>query len=88
MRKLDVSEYDKQLYYKNNEFWDLMVTYDFEPVTEEKETEIIKYLDVPHLFNGIDERIAELSARADVSEQARTGVPRRLRNTRAPTLIS
>jgi len=60
LRKLDVNEYDKQLYYKNTEFWDLLDTYDFEPVTEENEEEIIKYLDVPRLYEGIDERIAEL----------------------------
>ena len=60
LRKLDISEYDKPLYYKNKEFWDLLVTYDFELVTEEKEKEIVKYFDVPRLYEGLDERIAEL----------------------------
>ena len=60
IRKLDVSEYDKLLLYKNNEFWDLLMTYDFELVTEEREKEIIKYMDLPRFFDDIDERIAEL----------------------------
>jgi hypothetical protein len=60
LRKLDISEYDKPLYYKNSEFWDLLVTYDFKLVTEENEKEIVKYIDVPRLFEGLDERIEEL----------------------------
>ena len=63
IRKLDVSEYDKLLLYKNNEFWDLLMTYDFEMVTEEREKEIIKYMDLPRLYDGIAERIAELRDR-------------------------
>lgn len=60
LRKLDASEYDKSLLYKNSEFWDLLMTYDFEMVTEERKNEVIKYLDLPRLFDGIDERLAEL----------------------------
>jgi len=63
IRKLDVSEYDKLLLYTNNEFWDLLMTYDFEMVTEEREKEIIKYMDLPRLYDGIAERIAELRDR-------------------------
>jgi hypothetical protein len=60
IRKLDSSEYDQLLYYKNSEFWDLLMTYDFEMVTEEREKEIIKFMDLPRLYEGIDERMAEL----------------------------
>lgn len=60
LRKLDIGEYDRTVYYKNREFWDLLMTYNFELITEENEKEIVKYFDVPRLYEGIDERIAEL----------------------------
>jgi hypothetical protein len=60
LRKLDISEYDKPLYYKNSEFWDLLVTYSLELLTKENEKEIIKYFDLPRFFEGLDERIEEL----------------------------
>ena len=63
LRKLDISEYDKPLLYKNPEFWDLMMTYDFEMVTEERKKETIKYMDLPRLFDGLDERMAEIRDR-------------------------
>ena len=57
LRKLEKSEYDKVVYYKNEEFFDIMNITKLEMITKEKEDEILKYIDFTHYFDNIQERL-------------------------------
>ncbi len=63
IRKLESREYDKPVYYKNDEFWDLFIPTNLDFITEEKTKEIIKYIDITSIFNGFDDRVKELQKR-------------------------
>ena len=57
LRKLDESEYGQTLFYQNPEFWDVLLTTEFEMVTEEKKRDILKYIDLAKFFGDARERV-------------------------------
>jgi len=60
LRKLEESEYDQTLLYLNREFLDILLTYEFDLVTEEREKDILRYFDLSKMFADIQERIEVL----------------------------
>lgn len=60
LRKLEESEYDQTLLYQNREFCDILLTYEFDLVTEEREKDILSYMDFSKIYDNIQERIEVL----------------------------
>lgn len=60
LRKMDEEEYDQTLIFKNPEFWDILVKYEYELVTEEREKDILKFMDLSRMWVDIQERIEYL----------------------------
>lgn len=62
LRKLEESKYDQILLYQNREFWDTLLTTEFELVTEDRKRDILRYIDLSKVFGDIVKRVERLQA--------------------------
>lgn len=57
LRRLDECEYGQTLLYQNPEFWDVLLTTEFELITEERKRDVLKYIDLAKFFGDARERV-------------------------------
>ena len=63
LRKLEESKYDQILLYQNREFWDTLLTTEFELVTEDRKRDILRYIDLSNVFGDIVKKSGKVTSR-------------------------